>query len=227
MGKLSSIVAKLLAKIPAGHELFSGDYADGEADYVYIRSGKGRILDGNFQYRSKSETGEEKYADGLFSRGLKLGDWSFSIKDTKCQRQLRTYFLDGIISGDLYMTIKHADGRTEDLNLLVINGEVCGELICHFDKCSFKGSCDDKGYADGMWTLVVKEGRKTLLTKNEIWVHGHLKEAYEQTPGKQRTPMEPCLRERINIILMNEVSQLLRIVPQGTKDDILHIRRKS
>ena len=37
--KLSSIISKLLAKIPAGHVFFSGDYADGEADYVYIRSG--------------------------------------------------------------------------------------------------------------------------------------------------------------------------------------------
>lgn len=91
---------------------------------------------------------------------------------------------------------------------------------------NFKGSCDDNGYSDGTWTLIVKEGQKTLLTKKEIWVHGHLKEAYEETPSKQRKPMEPCLRERINIILMNEVSQLLNIVPQGTKDDILHVRRR-
>ena len=226
MGKLSSIVAKIFTKIPAGHGFFSGDYADGEADYLYISSGKEHIIDGNFQYHSKSETGDEKYADGLFSRGIKQGNWSFRSKDAKCRRQLNTYFLSGIISGDLDLTVKHADGRSEDLNLLIINGEVCGGMTGHFDKGYFKGSCDDNGYADGTWTLVIKEGRKTLLTKNEIWVHGQLKESYEQIPNKQRTPMEPCLRERINIILMNEVSQLLHIVPEGTKDDVLHIRRR-
>ena len=111
--------------------------------------------------------------------------------------------------------------------MTIIDGEISGRFTGHFDQGYFTGVCDDKGYPDGTWTLAIKEGRKTILTRKEVWVHGIFKEAYEESPDKQRSPMEPFMRGRINQILMNEASQLLNIVPQGTKDDVLHVHSKS
>ena len=50
--------------------------------------------------------------------------------------------------------------------------------------------------------------------------------AYEEDADKHRKPLEPCLRESINTLLMNDVTRLLHIIPQGIKDDILHVHAK-
>ena len=226
MGKISRLLAKLMADIPAGHEYYSGEFADGEADYVYIPTSNGHVLDGNFKYKRRQEAVVSQ-AEGIFGRGFKIGDWMFYSKSAEFSRKLNTYFVDGFIYGDIDLIINHiAEGYTEDLSMTVINGEISGRITGHFDKGYFTGSCDDHGFPDGTWTMAIKEGRKTILTKKEIWVHGRFKEAYEVGADKQRLPMEPYLRDRINLILMNEVPQLLNIVAQGTKDDILHIHSK-
>lgn len=216
-----------MADIPAGHEFYSGAFADGEATYVYIPNGVGGVIfDGSFQYLRR-HTDSVYGAEGAFDKNQKLGDWTFYSKTPQASCKLNTYFLNGVIYGDLYLAIEHkTDGYTEDLSMTVINGEINGRFTGHFDKGYFTGICDDNGYPDGTWTLAIKDGRKTTLTKKEIWVHGVLKEAYEEGADKKRSPMEPCLRDRINLILMNDVSQLLNIIPQGTQDDVLHVHRK-
>ena len=90
----------------------------------------------------------------------------------------------------------------------------------------FSGLCDDHGYPDGVWKLEMKDGRKTVLIQREVWNHGRLVEAYEENADKLRTPIEPQLRESINTLLMNDVTRLLDIIPQGTKDDILHVHAR-
>lgn len=215
-----------MADIPAGHEFYSGAFADGEAEYVFIPSADGNVIDGDFKYQRQA-AGALFQAEGAFDNNLKLGLWSFSIKNQESNRKLNTTFVNGFIYGELDLTIDHkTDGYTEDLSMTVINGEINGRFTGHFDKGYFTGVCDDNGYPDGTWTLAIKDGRKTTLAKKEIWVHGVLKEAYEEGADKKRSPMEPCLRDRINLILMNDVSQLLNIIPQGTQDDVLHVHRK-
>lgn len=227
MGKISRFWAKLMADIPAGHEFYSGTYADGEAEYVFIPTTDGHVIDGDFKYQRRAADAVYQ-AEGVFDHNQKLSDWTFYSKNPETSSKLNTYFVNGFLYGDFYLSIDHkVDGYVEDLSMTIIDGEISGRFTGHFDKGYFTGVCDDKGYPDGTWTLAIKEGRKTILTRKEVWVHGIFKEAYEESPDKQRSPMEPFMRGRINQILMNEASQLLNIVPQGTKDDVLHVHSKS
>ena len=227
MGNISRFLTKLLTNIPEGHEFYSGEFGRGEADYVYIQTPEGHVLNGNFQYQCYIDDDSYERAEGKFEQNTKSGYWSLYSKTVDGHSELRTHFTGGVLNGDLlFSMLDDTHNEAADLSLAVFDGEIGGHITGHMAGGTFSGLCDDKGYADGVWKLEQKEGRKIVLTQREVWNHGRLVEAYEEDADKHRTPMEPCLRENINTLLMNEVTRLLHIIPQGTKDDILHVHAK-
>jgi hypothetical protein len=228
MGNVSRFITRLLTNIPEGHEFYSGEFGRGEADYVYIQTPEGHVLDGDFQYQCYIDDDSYERAEGEFEQNAKSGYWSLYSKTIDGHSQVRAFFVGGVLSGDLLFSMLDTTRNVAaDLTLSVFDGEICGRITGHMAGGGiFSGLCDDNGYPDGVWKLEMKEGRKTVLTQREVWSHGRLIEAYEEDADKHRKPLEPCLRESINTLLMNDVTRLLHIIPQGIKDDILHVHAK-
>ena len=226
MGKISRFLTRLMTNIPQGHELYSGEYGRGEADYVYVETPEGRVMNGSFQYQCYIDDDSYERAEGEFEQDTKSGYWSLYSKTIDGHSELRAHFIGGVLNGDvLFSSLNTTKNEAEDLSLTVFDGEIGGRISGHLAGGGiFSGACDDKGFADGVWKLEMRDGRHTVLTQKEVWNHGHLKEAYEEDADNHRTPIEPSLRDRINALLMNDVTRLLHIIPQGIKDDVLLVR---
>lgn len=228
MNLITKFLNRLTVSVPAGHKLYRGAFEHGEAEYVYVPNTDGHILDGMFRYRHEHSDGSYERAEGEYEQDYKSGYWSIFCKFPDGRKELRTHFMCGVLSGDLiYASLNNTDKSAEDLALTIFDGEVSGHITGRFKGgYSFHGLCDDNGYPDGPWTLIKYDRRKIVSTVTENWKHGVFCDAYIEDAEAHRTPTEISLRELINVKLMNEVSWMLGFVSRGTKDDILHIRRR-
>lgn len=228
MNCVNRFFTRLMTNVPAGHKFYRGKFERDAAEYVYIPTAQGHVLDGKFRYECNHKDGNYEHAEGEYEHDFKSGYWSMFCKHSDGRKELRTHFMCGVLSGDMiYASLNNTDDTAEDLALTVFDGEVSGHITGRFkDGHSFHGLCDDNGYPDGPWTLIKYDRRKIVSTITENWSHGIFQNAYHEDAEGHRTPTEVSLRELINAKLMNEVSQLLGYVSRGTKDDILHIRRR-
>jgi hypothetical protein len=230
MVNIPKFITKLLTNIPEGHKFYSGEFGRGEADYVYIQKSESEEheLDGSFQYECYIDDDSYERAEGEFDHDIKSGHWSMYYKTIDGHSNMRAYFVDGVLHGDvLFSMLDTTHDVNADLSFSVFDCEIGGRISGHLPEGGiFTALCDDNGYPDGVWKVEMKAGRKTVLTKQEVWNHGHLVEAYEEDSDGNRKPIEPYMRDSINSLLMNDVTRLLHIITRGIKDDTLLVRTK-
>ena len=216
--------------VPEGHEYFSGNYHGGDASYTYVEQDGERLFDGPFKFYRQLDQDMYDKASGHFTMNRKTGDWQFAHRGFRHDLRLDVQFSNGHIDGELSLVDvedKVSFSLVNAIEMTVNEDKVKGELSGLINEGDFFGFCDENGFADGQWTLTFKKGKKTTTMATELWEHGVCVKAYEEDYHlHKKNDIAPFMRERLNMILSEDLPKLLKIVKRGTSWAPVHIKRK-
>lgn len=167
MSFLRKLIVKLTTHVPAGHELFSGRYLSGYADYVYIPSDGKKIMDGEFKFEQKLGYGMYRKAEGKYENDKKTGTWYFARRGSNTMIQLVVNFNQGKLEGELEY---HCDEATigtvvqSSLQLEIANGLIADNIIGSFGGTDFVGSKEElESHMRTRFNYILSEDVERLL----------------------------------------------------------------
>lgn len=167
------LFVKLTTHVPAGHELFSGKYLGGHADYVYIPSNGKRIMDGEFKYEQKFGNGMYRKAEGTYDNNKKSGTWYFARKGSNMSMQMVVNFNQGKLDGELeYHCDEAAIGTVvrSSLRLNIVNGKIADNIHGSYGGTDYSGHKDKlESHMRTRFNYILSEDVDRLL---KIMSHG-------------------------------------------------------
>lgn len=227
MGKIAKLIKKITINIPDGHEYYCGEYKDGLAEYVYIQTNEGTIMDGKFRFYSNHDSETYYKAEGIFERGKKYGFWQFETKTSDGVTKLYVNFINGIIEGDVeynYEPSKTSNMKSIHILAYVSKEYINGKIVGRINGGQFKGWCDEYGHPDNEWSLTVKSGGKKMEIHKEIWQHGKLIDSFtENQKGERKNIVSTDLRDHLNNIFSYDCWKIMSIIGDN---DIIYIPKK-
>lgn len=171
-----------------------------KATYTYKNAEDGtRIYEGNFTYTCVTKPNIYDKVTGRFHDDCKEGLWTFTDKSPTESKVLKINYSEGYRSGTYEYTYISKGAIKESLKTTMKEGVMVGPVSGHLTsynfhiydygvassrgvigKGTFNGQTDEKGLADGLWKLIMKNEKdnKTMLTFYDKWEHGVVKESY-------------------------------------------------